>query len=42
MAVNSVVMYKLINKLPGTLATLQEKQKEYDTIAKQKRGYKAE
>lgn len=42
MAVSAVVMYKLINKLPGTLATLQEKQKEYDTIAKQKRGYKAE
>ncbi len=41
-SVKPVVMYKLINKLPGNMATFQEKQKEYDTIVKQKRGYKAE
>lgn len=41
-AVSAVVMHKLVNKLPGTIATFQEKQKEYDVIAKQKRGYKAE
>lgn len=42
MAVGTVTMYKVVNKLPGIIATAQEKQKEYDTILKQKRGYKAE
>lgn len=40
--VSMVTMYKVVNKLPGQMATSQDKQKEYDTIAKQKIGYKAE
>lgn len=42
LAVSAVTMHKLVNKMPGALATLQEKQKEFDVISKQKRGYKAE
>ena len=41
-AVSSITMYKVKNKLPGTLATLVEKQIEFDTILKQKKNYKAE
>lgn len=41
-AVSSITMYKVKNKLPGTMATLIEKQKEFDTILKQKKNYKAE
>ena len=41
-SVTSITMCKVANNLPGPLATVQDKQKEYDTIAKQKIGYKAE
>ena len=37
-----IPMNKLVNNQPGPPATPQEKQKEFDTIIKQKRNYKAE
>jgi hypothetical protein len=40
-AVASVTMYTVKNKVPSTLATLKQKQDEYDAIAKQKKNYKA-
>lgn len=40
-AVGSVKMYTVKNKVPSTLATLKQKQDEYDNIAKQKKNYKA-
>lgn len=42
MAVSSITMYKVKNKLPCAMATLMEKQKEFDDILKQKKNYKAE
>lgn len=42
MAVSSITMYKVKNKLPGAMATLMDKQKEFDAILKQKKNYKAE
>lgn len=42
MAVSSIAMYKVKNNLPGAMATLIEKQKEFDKISKQKKNYKAE
>jgi len=41
-SVSSITMYRIVNKLPGAMATLLEKQKEFDNISKQKRNYKAE
>lgn len=38
-AVGSINLYKVQNNLPGQLASLQEKQTAYDTIAKQPKGY---
>lgn len=37
----AIPMYKKNNKLPGAIANVQEKQQEYDNIAKQRRGYNA-
>lgn len=36
-----VTMYTVKNKLPSAMATLKQKQDEYDAIAKQKKNYKA-
>lgn len=40
-SVASVTMYTVKNKVPSILATLKQKQDEYDNIAKQKKNYKA-
>jgi len=40
-AVTTLTLYTLKNNLPNVAATLKEKQDEYDTIAKQKKNYKA-
>lgn len=40
-AVGTLTLYTVKNKLPSTLATLKQKQDEYDAIVKQKKNYKA-
>ncbi len=40
-AVAFVTMYTVKNKLPSSMATMKQKQDEYDTIANQKKNYKA-
>lgn len=40
-AVSSITMYTVKDNLPSTLASLKQKQEEYDNIAKQKKNYKA-
>lgn len=40
-AVRSINLYRLQNNVPTQLATLPEKQAEYDNVAKQPRGYAA-
>jgi len=41
-AVGNLVMYKVVNNFPTTLASLADKQKEYDAVSRMKKNYRAE
>lgn len=38
-AISSVPLYRIVNKIPTTIATIQERQAEYDNISKKPFGY---
>jgi len=38
-AISNVPLYRIVNKIPTTTATIQEKQAEYDRISKKPYGY---